>query len=203
MLEVLLIRPGATTFDIEGRIKGALDIPLSDEGLAQVETLAQDLAAKDLDVLYVAPGESAKQSAEKIAEVNSVRQKTIDCLRNLNHGLWQGKLVSEVKRLQPRVYRQFQENPTDVCPPDGETVQEAINRVQGSIARLLRKHRRGRIGIIVPEPLAAIVRSVLTGKPLGDIWQSELDFGTYEAIQFADAKPSVPQPVAAVQASIA
>ncbi len=29
MLEVLLIRPGATTFDEDGRIKGSLDIPLS------------------------------------------------------------------------------------------------------------------------------------------------------------------------------
>lgn len=203
MLEVLLIRPGATTFDEEGRIKGAMDIPLSETGVQQVEALAADLAGRQLDVLYVAPGESARQSAEKIVEVNHVKQKTMECLKNLNHGLWQGKLVSEVKRLQPRVYRQFQENPADVCPPDGETVQEAIDRVHGSIAKLLRKHRRGRIGIIVPEPLAAIVRSVLTGKPLGDIWKSELDFGTYEAIQFADEKPKVPQPIAAVQASIA
>ena len=32
MIEVLLIRPGSTTFDHEGRIKGSLDIPLSVEG---------------------------------------------------------------------------------------------------------------------------------------------------------------------------
>lgn len=183
MLEVLLIRPGATTFDVEGRIKGALDIPLSKQGEDQVDELARGLAGIKLDCLYVAPGESSKQSAQKIAQYNFAKQKTLDCMTNLNHGLWQGKLVSEVKRLQPRVYRQFQDNPSDVCPPNGETVQEAIKRVHGSINKVLRKHKQGRIGIILPQPLASIVRSVLTGGNLGDLWASELDFGTFESIE--------------------
>ena len=91
--------------------------------------MSRGLAEVKLDYLYVAPCESALQSAERIGDRNFCRQKTVDCLRNLDHGLWQGKLVSEVRRLQPKVYRQFQEHPTDVCPPEGETVQAAYDRV--------------------------------------------------------------------------
>lgn len=183
MLEVLLIRPGSTIFDAEGRIKGSLDIPLSEIGLEQAAKLAESLAPVKLDCLYVAPSESAQQSAQKIAETNFCKQKTLNCLRNLDHGLWQGKLVSEVKRLQPKVYRQFQEHPGDVCPPEGETIQSAIDRIQSTLTKLQKRHRDGRIGLVVPQPLASVVRFVLTGGSLGDLWKAELDFGTYEVLQ--------------------
>jgi broad specificity phosphatase PhoE len=182
MLEVLLIRPGSTTFDEEGRIKGSLDIPLSSVGEAQVEALAESLAAVKLDCLYVAPCESARRSADRICSKNFCKQKALECLRNLDHGLWQGKLVSEVKRLQPKVYRQFQEHPADVCPPEGETIQGALDRVRSSIERLRKRHSGGRIGILVPQPMASIVRFGLVGGSLGDLWKSELDFGTFERL---------------------
>jgi broad specificity phosphatase PhoE len=182
MLEVLLIRPGSTTFDQEGRIKGSLDIPLSEQGEAQAEVLSKRLAGVKLDCLYVAPCESAKQSADRIADRNFCKQKTLDCLRNLNHGLWQGKLVSEVKRLQPKVYRQFQEHPTDVCPPGGETVQAALERVKTTVDKLKKRHNGGRIGLLVPQPMASIMRFALVGGSFGDLWQSELDFGTFETL---------------------
>lgn len=183
MLEVLIIRPGSTNFDEEGRIKGALDIPLSAQGKLQAEALSQSLQTVKLDCLYVAPCDSAQQSAEAIGERNFCRQKTLDCLKNLDHGLWQGRLLTEVKRLQPKVYRQFQEHPTDMCPPAGETIQVAVDRVKSTIDKLRRKHDGGRIGLVIPQPMASIVRFALVGGSFGDIWKSELDFGTYETVR--------------------
>lgn len=183
MLDVLLIRPGSTTFDEEGRIKGALNIPLSERGQQQAADLAQSLSSYKLDCLYVAPCESAEESAKLIRQKNPCKQKVLDCLRNLDHGLWQGKLVSDVRRCQPKVYRQFQEHPSDVCPPEGETVQEALERVAGLVAKLKRKHRGGRIGMLVPQPMAAVVRYALIGGSLGDLWQAELDFGNFDVLQ--------------------
>jgi phosphoserine phosphatase len=183
MLEVLFIRPGCTTFDEAGRIKGSLDIPLSENGLAQAERLSIALQTIKLDCLYVAPCLSAQTTAERIAERNFCRQRTLDWLSNLDHGLWQGKLTSEVKRLQPTFYRQFQENPVDVCPPGGETVFQAAGRIQTPLNKLLRKHGSGRIGILIPDPLASIAQRCVLGGRLGDIWQLERDSGTFESVQ--------------------
>ncbi|QDV23921.1 histidine phosphatase family protein [Aureliella helgolandensis] len=186
MLEILLIRPGSTTFDQEGRIKGALDIPLSEQGHRQAEALARELEEVSLDCLYVAPCESAQQSAVEIRKLNPCKQKTLDCLRNMDHGLWQGKLLADVKRLQPKVYRQFQDHPEDVCPPQGETIDGALGRIEATVAKLLKRHRKGRIGILVPQPLAAVVRYAILGGSLGDMWKCELDFGTFEALDVSD-----------------
>ncbi len=194
MLEVLLIRPGSTTFDEEGRIKGALDIPLSDRGQQQARELAQSLSGYKLDCLYVAQCESAAQSAKAIRAKNACKQRVLECLKNLDHGLWQGKLVSDVKRCQPKVYRQFQEHPSDVCPPDGETVQDALDRVVGTVDKLKKRHRGGRIGLLVPQPMAAVVRYALVGGSLGDLWQAELDFGNFEVLQVDADLSQQPQP---------
>lgn len=190
MLEVLLIRPGSTTFDEEGRMKGNLDIPLSPRGIEQATELAARLRSVKLDCLYVAPGESAQESARLISDHNFCRTKTVDCLQNLDHGLWQGKKVDDVRILQPRVYRQFQDNPADVCPPNGETVQQAVKRIQSFLNKIRKRHDQGRVGVLVPQPMASIVRQVLIGGSLGDLWKCELDFGTYETIRLDTLAPT-------------
>ncbi len=182
MLEVLLIRPGATTFDEDGRIKGSLDIPLSPRGIQQAEAAAKSLSGMKIDCLYAAPCESAQDTARYIARRTGWKQKTVECLLNVDHGLWQGKLVEEVRRLQPRVYRQFQEKPENICPPGGETLSAASARVESVLAKLKRKHQGQRIGIVVPEPMASIVRCYFLGGTIEDMWKSETDAGTWDLL---------------------
>jgi len=182
MLEVLLIRPGATTFDEDGRIKGSLDIPLSPRGIQQAEAAAKSLSGMKIDCLYAAPCESAQDTARYIARRTGWKQKTLECLLNVDHGLWQGKLVDEVRRLQPRVYRQFQEHPESVCAPGGETLSDASARVENGLEILKRKHEGHRIGIVVPEPLASIVRCHFLGGTIEDMWKSETDAGTWDLL---------------------
>ena len=45
MVQVTLIRPGATLYDEQNRVQGILDIPLSDRGRAEAARLAESLAA--------------------------------------------------------------------------------------------------------------------------------------------------------------
>ncbi len=183
MVDILIIRPGSTAFDEAGRIKGCLDLPLSPKGIEQAEKLSVALQYEKLDCLYIAPSLSAQTTAEKIAERNFCRQKTLDCLSNLDLGLLQGKLLAEVKRCQPTFYRSFQENPVDVYPPGGESVREAIARIQKALDKIIDKHEGGRIGILVPDPMASIVQYCLVGDRFFDIWKSQSDCGMFQHVQ--------------------
>ena len=51
MVRILIIRPGATDFDEQGRIKGTLDLPLSEGGSDQVVRLVQELHEVPIDYL--------------------------------------------------------------------------------------------------------------------------------------------------------
>ena len=182
MVQIVLIRPGMTDFDVQGRITGRLDIPLNEQGAEDVARTANELRDVGVVAVVSSPGQSAKQTAQAIAAVLGVKAKTIDNLRNLNHGLWEGTLVEDVKRKHPKVYRQWQEHPDHVCPPDGEMLGEARVRVETALSKLLKKHKEGVVAVIVPDPLASVVRSHLLGSELGNLWKSNEKCGRWELI---------------------
>jgi phosphoserine phosphatase len=177
MLRIVLVRPGCTDFDRQGRIKGTLDIPLCEDGSRQAAQTADQLAEFSLDAVYSAPCRSAQQSAVVIAGSRRLKVKSIDELQNVDHGLWHGKLIDEVKQTQPRVYRQGQDHPESICPPQGEPIAAGRERVRKALARILKKHTSGLICVVVPEPLASVVDSELQHRELSDLWDIECDNG--------------------------
>ncbi|MDC0295398.1 histidine phosphatase family protein [bacterium] len=182
--DILLIRPGATEFDEQGRMKGSLDMPMSDNGRKQASCSAEQLEKFDIRTIYTAPCESAKETAECLALGRAdVRIRVIDAFRNVDHGLWHGKLIAEVQKNLPRVYRQGQDSPADICPPGGESIRDAKGRVTKAVKKILRKTNDDCIAIVIPEPLASVVHSLLNGEEVIDFWNAETDSGRWELIE--------------------
>jgi probable phosphoglycerate mutase len=191
MLQILLIHPGCTEYDQQGRVQGTLDIPLCEDGRQEVEALIAELNGKPIAAIYSGPSQSALQTAEALAAAHDMKVKELDALVNLDHGLWQGMLVDDVKAKQPKVYRQWLEAPETVCPPQGETVSAAKQRVQTAINKVIKKHKAdGLVALVVPEPLASIVRHMLTQVELGDLWHSADDAGKWELINVTEPVPA-------------
>ncbi len=190
MLRIILLRPGSTDFDEQGRIQGTLDVPMNHLGADQVARTVSELAAVDIDAIYSSPGQAAQQTAQALAASRDVRVKVVDRLQNLDAGLWHGKLIEELKKNQPRVYKQWQENPQAICPPQGEPFAHAQERVRNALAKLLKKHRSGTIALVSPEPIASLIHSALTHDELGDLWKAECECGDWELIELG-SKPAV------------
>jgi probable phosphoglycerate mutase len=186
MLTLLLVRPGATEFDQQGRIQGTLDLPLCENGRRQTEEAIPGIAAHKPTTVYTAPCQAAREAGEMIAEATGAKQKTIDKLSNLNHGLWQGMLVEEVRTKQPKVYRQWQDQPHTVCPPGGETLLQVKARVAESLRKVLKKHKEGTIALVAPEPLASVVRHVLHQDEVTGLWKGSERCGVWETIEVPD-----------------
>ncbi len=182
MLRIVLLRPGSTDFDEQGRIQGTLDVPLNPKGAHQVARSVGELSSVELDAVYASPCHAAQQTASALAADHDLRVKVIDKLQNLDQGLWHGKLIEELKKNQPRVYKQWQENPQTLCPPQGEPFAHAQLRVQQALEKLLHKHRSGVIALVAPEPIASLIRSTLTHREIGDLWKAECECGDWETI---------------------
>lgn len=183
MVRFLLIEPGATDFDDQGRMKGCLDMPLSPSGRAQVDEAVRQLSEIRLEMIYSAPCQSATETASTLSRWCGGKVKIVDCLRNIDHGLWHGKRIDEVRTQLPRIYRTGQDHPNQVCPPGGETMDSGRVRVQKMLHKLRKKYRSGTVALVVPDPLASLVRSLLVGDEMGNLWQSETDAATWELIE--------------------
>jgi len=200
MSRFFLIRPGCTEFDEQQRIQGRLDLPLSCKGVEQVERLLKELAELPLDKVYCSPTEPALSTARQLAQIQAVPCKVLPGLANIDQGLWQGLPWEELKRKQPRVYRQWLESPELVCPPAGESLPDAVERVREALYRPLKK--TGQFAIVAPDPVASLIAAVVRGQPAGVV--SPLctgRCGTWEELPVAEAgsAPSLdPTPVAVV-----
>ena len=172
MLQIALIRPGTTDFDEQGRIQGTLDIPLNELGRQQVGRMINELAPLEIDTVYCSESQPAVQTAEMLAEALEAKVKRLSNMQNLDHGLWQGMLIDEVRLKQPKVYRQWQDQPDCICPPEGEMLAEARERVHAAMTRLVKKHRSGAVGLVIPEPLASLVRCFFGCGQLGNLWRA-------------------------------
>jgi broad specificity phosphatase PhoE len=191
MLRIVLIRPGATDYDCEERIQGALDMPLNRQGLMEIARVVDQLRDKGIEMFYASSCESAIQSVEILAKDLDVRWKKLDRMQNVNLGLWQGMQVSEVRHKQPKVYRQWQEQPENVCPPDGEMIEQAEERACKVVNKLLRRHKEGVIGLVIPEPLASVVRRCVKNDDLGDLWKALAGHGCWEVLDLEPAQVPV------------
>ncbi len=202
MTQVVLIRPGATVYDEQNRVQGILDLPLSDRGRAEVVQLAERLARAggeeqgqgqgpnapaapvSLTALYCGPGESCIRTAEIVGKALGLRPRRIDDLRNLDQGLWQGLQREEIKRRNLKVFRQWLDDPATVCPPHGETIPCALERVAAALRPLFRRHPDESIGLIVAEPIARLIACHLRRAPRVQL-EDQVPTGGFERIEVA------------------
>jgi phosphoserine phosphatase len=167
---LVVIRSGATDYDLQGRISGNLDIPLTPAGIAAASETARHLAAAPPVALYTSPTTCAIETADVIGDRLHLVPRRVPHLAGLDLGLWQGMLVSEIRRRQPRLARHWEEDPWTVVPPDGEPLSAARDRIAQAIGKMVARHPGERVAVVVPQPLDRIIRSLLTGDGPGDLW---------------------------------
>jgi phosphoserine phosphatase len=172
MVQLILIRPACTEFDVQSRVQGRLDIPLCETGRQEALAAVDSLRAYLPKAVYYSPCCSSRETAEVLGEALKLKPKELDDLMNLNQGLWQGMSVEEIRHKQPKVFKQWQEHPETVCPPQGEGLAEATERAEDVLSKLARRHRSGAIVLVAPEPLASIIRHRLDGTEIGDLWRA-------------------------------
>ena len=92
MIQLLFIRHGATTGNLEKRYIGSTDEPLCDIGIAQVESLKkQDFK---VDFLYVSPMLRTLQTAKLLFP--KMPYTLVKDFRETNFGLFEGKTATEL-----------------------------------------------------------------------------------------------------------
>ena len=158
-----VIRPGETEYDVQSRITGQLSLPLTAKGRLQVGHIIDRLKGIELDAVYTAGTEPALSTAISVADALDTDVKVLEGLMNMNLGLWQGLRLDDLKQRQPRVYKLWREAPEAVCPPLGETCDEAYARIEAALRKPMR--RGVPFAVVCPEPAASIVACILRNCP--------------------------------------
>src|SRR5829696_9272345 len=132
---ILLARHGATTFSAEDRFAGAVDVPLSDEGVTQVTTLAQRLRDETMSAVYCSDMERATRTALAIARLHGLEPIPRPALREIDHGEWEGLIHKDVETRFSDSYKRWDADPLLLPPPGGESGMSVLARSLPELAR--------------------------------------------------------------------
>ncbi|HEY9601415.1 MAG TPA: histidine phosphatase family protein [Allocoleopsis sp.] len=128
-LRLLLVRHGETEWNRVSRFQGGIDVPLNENGRNQAGQAAQFLKGVPIDFAVSSPMLRPKETAEIILSHHpNIQLELKDEFREINHGLWEGKLESEIRQEYPDLLRQWQSSPETVQMPEGENLQQVWDR---------------------------------------------------------------------------
>lgn len=170
-LNLWIIRSGETPWDAEGRLYGGEDLPLSEAGrLATLEAIDRTASIERVRprTIHHAPDEAAKETAGLIASRLKARRRVAHDLAEPELGVLAGLSVEELRERFERRARQWEEDPSELVPPEGEPFEHARRRVTSEACRILKRTRTDVLGMVMHDFAAGFLRSSLSGNPTGN-----------------------------------
>ncbi len=140
-MEVYLVRHGQTEWNIKRRVQGAMDSPLTVEGIQQAENAAQRLRSVPFTHCYASPQKRAMDTAEIVARPHpGLTPHPEESLREFGFGNWEGLSLDEMAQLYPKEWSCYVDTPSRFVGPEGDSMAERLEESKGFVQRLVRQY---------------------------------------------------------------
>ena len=175
-VQIVLVRHGATDWNLQGRCQGATDRELNAVGMRQAEETAAILTQESFHAIYSSALKRARQTAESIAEPHNLPVAIEDELRELDHGELEGLTFNEIKDTYPDFIRRWRTTPAEAQVPGGERLADVAERAWSGLNRIVERHPTAQtIGVVSHNfPILGILCRI-TGTPLNAYRSFHLD----------------------------
>jgi probable phosphoglycerate mutase len=185
---LLLVRHGETDWNREGRFQGQIDIPLNATGRSQAEAAGRFLAPVTIHRAYTRCMARPRQTAEAILAAHpGVPLTSSRGLVEIGHGLWEGRLESEIAEGWPQLLADWKRAPETVQMPEGETVRDVWDRSLNTWQRIAASLSPDETALVVAHD--AVNKTILCGL-LGlqpaDIWAIKQGNGGVTVIDYPE-----------------
>jgi len=118
MIQIAFLRHGITSWNIEHRIQGHTDTPLSDQARSQLKDLKLPSQFHRSRV-YVSPLQRARETAALLT--NHDEFILVDALMEMSWGEWEGRKLQHIRSQLGKSMRDNEARGLDFQPPGGET----------------------------------------------------------------------------------
>lgn len=178
---VLLCRHGETDWNRERRYQGQQDTPLNDRGREQSRLLGKTLSNININAVYSSPLQRSMETARIVlAERAAAGRPPVElrpdpAMKEISHGVGEGKLTTDVERDHPQVYRNWIEAPHTVRWPDGESLEDVAARAVPALERIIRQNQNRTVLIVAHGGVNKALLLRVLGAPLSRFWTFRQD----------------------------
>lgn len=139
---IYLTRHGQTMWNIEKRLQGRGNSPLTEDGIERAKELRERVKDIKLDVIYSSPIERALTTANIIKGDKNVEVVTDDGLREMCFGDYEGKITDEVMKENPNWdISLIMKGNTELVAPNGENLAEVRERVAKAMDSIIEENK--------------------------------------------------------------
>jgi probable phosphoglycerate mutase len=192
---IFLIRHGETNWNKEGRFQGQIDIPLNENGKDQAKKTFEYLKNISFNKAFSSSMHRPYETAQIILQNNKdLKIEKIDSLVEISHGLWEGKLESEIREKWPLLLKNWHDKPQEVIMPEGESIKDVSERSIKAFEKICLSQKDNDLSLLVAHDAVnkTLICNIL-GINYSNIWMIKQGNGGITIIDlFNDAnKPPV------------
>jgi len=141
MTNIYLIRHAQSIGNIEKRLTGRVDYPLTDEGKKQVKKLTYRLKDIHFDAAYSSPMSRAIDTIKPLAELSNLSINIDEMLSEMYFGIYDGYTWEEVNRIDLSISNTQKQINEIAGIPEQETTEELKNRMYNEILNIANENK--------------------------------------------------------------
>lgn len=195
-VRLLLVRHGETEWNRQGRFQGQIDIPLNENGRLQAQKAGEFLKDVGIDFAVSSSMARPKETAEIILQHHPNVELGLNAdLREISHGLWEGKFEKEIEQEFPGELERWRTIPNQVQMPEGENLQQVCERSTAAWEKIVQTalDENWQIGLIVAHDATnKTLLCHILGLPAENFWNFRQGNGAVSVIDYPSGLNGLP-----------
>lgn len=141
----MLVRHGATEWNVTKRAQGQADVPLNDLGRRQARHLADLLRRRDIDAVYSSDLQRAVDTIKPLADERGLEVVADPDLREIDQGEWTGLTTDVIRHRWPDLWGPARHHS---ARPGGESPADVRERALRAVRRAVERHPGGAVVVV-------------------------------------------------------
>ena len=175
-MNLYVVRHGETIWNVEHKVQGITDIPLTEKGMKEAEELQELISTLNIDVVISSPLIRARETA-KILVDSKLPINTDDRIKERDWGMNEGALIDSVDRWD------CWDVVLNTKVQNIECVQDFMYRVSNFIEEIKIKHKDKNVLIVTHSAVSRVIHYLLGTIP-EDANLSRIDIPNLRIIEY-------------------
>jgi len=169
LLKLHFIRHGETEWNVENRLQGSLDSPLTKRGREAVKELKKQTDCIKWRAVYASPSGRAIETASLLTDIDKIVRD--ERLKEMNLDKFEGLTWDEVKLMNEQQYYYYWHAPDKFSLPYAETFLEVEDRVRHFLKDIKETYSYGNVMIVTHGVIIKIAEMIINQQKLAFLWE--------------------------------
>ncbi|MFD2230891.1 histidine phosphatase family protein [Alkalimarinus sediminis] len=167
---------------IGGRLlRGSQDDPLTEDGWSQMRASVGD--HNPWQQVISSPLRRCSEFASQLSENRGLPYKKEAGFQEIGFGRWEGMSPEQIMAAFPGELEAYWRDPTEFSPPEGETLDAFIARIDSHWSKLLDEHQGQHVLLVCHGGVIRAIINKILEMPLNALWRVEVPYANISRIR--------------------